>query len=122
MHELVKNTPSLDKLEKSGKSGEVTVQLGCGLTAGVAAAILSHPADTLLSKINQGGGGSGSAMSKLIVLAKETGPVGIWAGLGTRIAMTAFLVGGQFLIYGQIKQALGAPPGVELAKSETTKE
>lgn len=38
--ELVHNTPSLDKLSKSGKGGEVTVQLGCGLGAGVAAAIL----------------------------------------------------------------------------------
>ncbi|PWN22143.1 mitochondrial carrier [Microstroma glucosiphilum] len=121
MHELVGKVPSLDKLGKSGKAGEVTVQLGCGLTAGVAAAILSHPADTLLSKINKGGGGSGSAMSKLITLAKETGPVGIWAGLGTRIAMTAFLVGGQFLIYGQIKQALGAPAGVSITKAEVEK-
>lgn len=121
MHELVGKVPSLDKLGKSGKAGEVTIQLGCGLTAGVAAAILSHPADTLLSKINKGGGGSGSAMSKLVTLAKETGPVGIWAGLGTRIAMTAFLVGGQFLIYGQIKQALGAPAGVSITKAEVEK-
>ena len=87
--------------------GQVGIQLGCGMVAGVAAAVLSHPADTLLSKINRGGGGSGSAMSKLIVLAKETGPVGIWAGLGTRILMTAFLVSGQFLIYGQLAPSNG---------------
>lgn len=65
------------------------------------AAVLSHPADFLLSKINQGGGGKGSAMSKLVKLAKEAGPGGVWSGLGTRIVMTAALVGGQFLIYGE---------------------
>lgn len=81
----------------------------------------SHPADTLLSKINQEGGDKGLAMSRLITLAKEAGLTGVWAGLGTRILMTAALVGGQFLIYGQIKQALGAPPGVSIRK-ETEKE
>ncbi|WFD25182.1 hypothetical protein MNAN1_000148 [Malassezia nana] len=66
-------------LDKAGKVGEVAVQLGCGLTAGVAAAVLSHPADTLLSQINKGGGGSGSAMQKLWALAKAAGPIGLWA-------------------------------------------
>lgn len=89
MHELVSKTPSLAKLGQSGKTGEITVDLGCGLVSGVAAAVLSHPADTLLSKINKGGGGSGSAMSKLVVLAKEAGFAGLWSGLGTRILMTA---------------------------------
>lgn len=60
-------------------------------------------------------------MSKLITLAKEAGPTGVWAGLGTRIAMTAALVGGQFLVYGQCKQALGAPAGVSIA-TETEKK
>lgn len=40
-------------------------------------------------------------MSKLVKLAKEAGPGGVWSGLGTRIVMTAALVGGQFLIYGE---------------------
>lgn len=42
--------------------------------------------------IRAGQGGKGSATSKLIRLAKEAGPVGIWSGLGPRIVMTAFLV------------------------------
>lgn len=102
------------KIASWGKAGEVGVQLGCGVIAGAAAAILSHPADTLLSKINRGGGGEGSALSKLIVLARQTGFTGLWAGLGTRIAMTAVLVSGQFLIYDQAKQAFGAPKGIEI--------
>lgn len=116
MHELVKNTPSLDKLEKSGKSGQITIQLGCGIVAGVAAAVLSHPADTLLSKINKGGGGSGSSLKRLAVLAKETGPIGIWAGLGARTVMTMCLVAGQFLLFQQVSALVGAPQGVEIHK------
>lgn len=38
--EFVQNTTFLDKLSKSGKAGDLTVQLGCGLGAGVVAAIL----------------------------------------------------------------------------------
>lgn len=34
------------------------------------------------------------------------------------IVMTAGLVTGQFLIYGWIKDALNAPPGVEIHKEE----
>ncbi|CAO1614089.1 unnamed protein product [Sympodiomycopsis kandeliae] len=121
MHELVKNTPSLHNFSQSGKVGEVAIDLGCGLTSGVAAAVVSHPADTLLSKINKGGGGSGSAMSKLAVSAKEVGFAGMWAGLGTRIVMTALLISSQFGLYGQFKKAFGAQEGVSIAKVETEK-
>lgn len=120
-HATVDAAVSKEERAKYGKAGEVTVQLGCGMVAGVAAAVLSHPADTLLSKINKGGGGKGSATTKLIRLAGETGPVGIWAGLGTRVVMTAFLVSSQFLLYNQVGQAIGKPPGIEI-RSETEKE
>lgn len=113
-HSFVKTSVSPETLASYGKTGEVTVQLGCGIVAGVAAAVLSHPADTLLSKINKGGGGEGSAMKRLIRLGYEAGPLGIWAGLGTRIAMTAVLVAGQFLIYGQCKDLLKAPKSIEI--------
>merc|ERR1712070_137878 len=46
------------KVSKAGKFG---ISLTSGVIAGVAAAIISHPADTLLSKINKAGaGGEGS--------------------------------------------------------------
>ncbi|KAK0535007.1 mitochondrial phosphate carrier protein [Tilletia horrida] len=120
-HELVEKTMDKKAIEENSKAGEVTIQLGCGLVAGAVAAVLSHPADTLLSKINQGGGGSGGTVSRLVKLAQETGPVRIWAGLGPRILMTAGLVSGQFLLYAQIKTALGAPAGITIAKSSETK-
>lgn len=51
-------------------------------------------------------------MYRLTTLAKEAGFRGLFAGLGPRIVMTAGLVSGQFLVYGAIKDALGAPPGI----------
>lgn len=117
--ELLSDNAWARSVKKKGKAGELGIDLGAGILAGFAAAVLSHPADTLLSKINQGGGGKGGALKKLAVLAKDTGFVGIWAGLGTRMAMTGLLVSGQFLIYGQVKSLLGAPPGVTIAKPET---
>lgn len=114
-HNYVNAHVAKETIKSWGKPGEVVVQLGCGIVAGAAAAVLSHPADTLLSKVNKGGGGSGSVMSKLITLAGQTGFSGLWAGLGTRVAMTAALVSGQFLIYAQTKQAFGAPKGIEIS-------
>merc|ERR1712159_888281 len=55
-------------------SGNLGVSLLSGVIAGVAAAIISHPADTLLSKVNKAGaGGTGSMMSRLSNIASETG-------------------------------------------------
>lgn len=48
--------------------------------------------DTLLSQINKGGGGKGSAFKRLLVLGKEAGVSGMFAGLGPRVVMTAGLV------------------------------
>ncbi|WFD29726.1 hypothetical protein MSPP1_000737 [Malassezia sp. CBS 17886] len=114
-HGWVNRHVSEEQLKAWGKPGLAGIQLGCGTLAGVVAAILSHPADTLLSKINKGDGGTGSSMHRLLVLARETGPIRIWAGLGTRIVMTAFLVSLQFLIYDQTKLAVGAPRSIEIS-------
>lgn len=114
-HNFVNASISKEKQASWGKTGQLTIQLGCGITAGAAAAILSHPADTLLSKINRGNVGEGSPMAKLIRAAKQTSFMGLWAGLGTRIFMTAILVSGQFLIYDQIKEMLGAPKSIEIS-------
>ncbi|ORX39854.1 mitochondrial carrier domain-containing protein [Kockovaella imperatae] len=95
------------------------ITLTSGITAGVAAAILSHPADTLLSQINRGHGPKGSMLYRLGALAKEVGFRGIWSGLGPRMAMTAGLVSSQFVIYGYIKSALGARPGIEIHKENS---
>jgi solute carrier family 25 phosphate transporter 3 len=91
-------------------AGNVTVSLGSGIIAGVAAAIISHPADTLLSKINKkGAGGSGSMMQRLGNIAAETGFVKLCTtGLGARCVMIGTLTAGQFGIFDTVMNALGA--------------
>ncbi len=79
------------------------IDLGSGIIAGFAAAILSQPADTLLSQINKGHGPSGSMVYRLKVLAQQAGVRGLFAGLGPRMVMTAGLVSGQFLLYDAVK-------------------
>jgi solute carrier family 25 phosphate transporter 3 len=101
---------NLSPLKKGG------ISLASGLTAGVAAAVLSQPADTLLSQINKGHGPQGSMVFRLTTLAKQAGFRGLFVGLGPRCIMTAGLVAGQFLLYDQIKHAMGAPPGIEIHK------
>ncbi|KAI9247822.1 mitochondrial carrier domain-containing protein [Sporodiniella umbellata] len=93
------------------------VNLGSGIIAGTVAAIVSQPADTLLSKINKQKGAEGESLtSRLIGMSKALGVKGLFLGLGPRIVMVATLTAGQFAIYGDIKRVLGATAGVEIAK------
>ncbi|KAI8611951.1 mitochondrial carrier family [Chytriomyces sp. MP71] len=80
------------------------VSLGSGVVAGVAAAIISHPADTLLSMVNkEGAGGNGSITSRLFNLARETGLARLALnGLGPRCVMIGVLPGGQFVVFDSV--------------------
>jgi solute carrier family 25 phosphate transporter 3 len=88
----------------------ITVSLGSGVIAGVAAAIISHPADTLLSKVNKAGaGGTGSTFSRLGNIARDIGFVKLaTTGLGPRCVMIGTLTAGQFGIFDSVMNALGA--------------
>ncbi|KAI0688900.1 mitochondrial carrier [Earliella scabrosa] len=119
-HELALRTMSDETKRSLNGPAKFTISLGSGVLAGFAAAILSQPADTLLSQINKGHGPKGSMAHRLIVLARQAGFRGLFAGLGPRMVMTAGLVSGQFLLYGAIKDALGAPPGLEIHKDDTS--
>ncbi|TPX17844.1 uncharacterized protein E0L32_002945 [Thyridium curvatum] len=96
------------------------VELSSGIVAGIAAAVLSHPADTLLSAINKGAGDpKQSATSRMFSLAREFGPKRLLlSGLGPRVLMTCGLVSGQFVIYAQCKALVGAPPSIEIHKEQ----
>jgi len=91
-------------------STNVTVSLGSGVIAGVASAIISHPADTLLSKVNKAGaGGSGSIMSRLANIAAETGILKLCTqGLAARCVMIGTLTAGQFAVFDSVMLAVGA--------------
>jgi solute carrier family 25 phosphate transporter 3 len=61
-------------VKTASEGTKLGVSLTSGVVAGVAAAVISHPADTLLSQINKAGaGGTGSISSRLINLARESG-------------------------------------------------
>jgi len=91
-------------------AGNIGVSLASGVVAGVVAAIISHPADTLLSKINKAGaGGSGSMMSRIGNIAAETGLVTLCTqGLGPRCVMIGTLTAGQFGVFDIVMGMVGA--------------
>merc|ERR1719422_1552993 len=102
---------SLGKSPKEcGVALNTTVSLGSGVIAGVVSAIISHPADTLLSKVNKAGaGGEGSIPSRMINISKETGVVKLCTqGLGARCVMIGTLTALQFGIFDTVMRTLGA--------------
>lgn len=88
----------------------ISISLASGVIAGVAAAIISHPADTLLSKVNKAGaGGDGPMVQRLANIAKEVGFVNLCTvGLLPRCVMIGTLTAGQFGIFDTVMNALGA--------------
>jgi len=96
--------------ENSSKGLNLSISLGSGVIAGVAAAVISHPADTLLSKINKkGAGGTGSTVSRLLTIAKDMGFAKLcMTGLGARCIMIGTLTAGQFGIFDSVMLMVGA--------------
>lgn len=102
---------SMGKTPAECSSGtNVSISLASGVIAGVASAIISHPADTLLSKINKkGAGGEGSMGTRLMNIAREIGFVKLaTVGLAPRCVMIGTLTAGQFGIFDTVMSALGA--------------
>ncbi len=71
-----------------------------GYWAGIFCAIVSHPADTMVSIMNKRGGTVSSIYA-------DIGFKGLWNGLGTRIFMIGTLTGLQWWIYDTFKVACG---------------
>jgi len=96
--------------DKSSPLTNLNISLGSGIIAGVVAAIVSHPADTLLSKINKkGAGGTGGTISRLFNIAKEMGFAKLClTGLGPRCVMIGTLTAGQFGIFDSVMALVGA--------------
>jgi len=96
--------------DKLGPAGVLTVSLGSGVVAGVAAATISQPADGLLSKVNKAGaGGEGSMMVRLGRIAAETGFVKLCTqGLFARWIHVGVITAGQFAVVDACMMAVGA--------------
>ena len=121
VNEIIYRSMGPQRKAKLTSLESTAVELTSGLAAGAAAAVLSHPADTLLSAINKGAGDkSQSAASRMFQLAKEFGPKRLMlTGLGPRVVMTCALVSGQFVIYAKCKELTGAPPSIEIHRERS---
>jgi len=87
-----------------------------GYIAGVFCAVVSHPADTIVSYMNKAKGSSvGDA-------AKALGFNGMWAGLGPRIIMIGTLTALQWFIYDGVKVQLRLPRPPPPAMPESLKQ
>merc|ERR1712094_106435 len=96
--------------DKMSKSGVLTVSLGSGVVAGVAAATISQPADGLLSKVNKkGAGGEGAIFVRLGRIAKEVGFVKLCTqGLFARWIHVGLITAGQFAVVDMCMMSVGA--------------
>ncbi|KAI9806856.1 MAG: hypothetical protein M1833_002513 [Piccolia ochrophora] len=108
-----------------GKLAQTGVSFGGGYLAGILCAIVSHPADVMVSKLNANrkpGEAFGSAMGRIY---QDIGFRGLWNGLPVRIVMIGTLTGLQWLIYDTFKVFMGlpttggAPPPTEKKKTYT---
>lgn len=93
---------------------QLAVSTGCGFIAGVASAVTSHPADTVLSIINAKAKGvkteiANKMPSTVLGILKSLGWKGVWLGLGTRCAMVGTLSAVMFLTYDSAKVIFGLP-------------
>ena len=98
--------------EKSSysKATQLTVTFISGYWSGIFCALVSHPADTMVSKINNMKDVDGVATgtgAKVAKIYKEIGFRGLWNGLGTRILMVGTLTGLQWWIYDTFKTLSG---------------
>lgn len=91
------------------KAAQTGVSFVGGYAAGILCAIVSHPADVMVSKLNayrQPGEGMGAVTSRIY---KDIGFKGLWNGLPVRIVMIGTLTGLQWMIYDYFKVFMGFP-------------
>merc|ERR1712048_155124 len=88
------------------KATQLSITFASGYTAGVLCAIVSHPADTMVSKLNAVKS-EGSTSENIKKIYAEIGFNGLWRGLVTRIIMIGTLTGLQWWIYDTFKTAVG---------------
>mmetsp|Transcript_6309 Transcript_6309/g.9566 ORF Transcript_6309/g.9566 Transcript_6309/m.9566 type:complete len:308 (-) Transcript_6309:87-1010(-) len=108
--EGISKSASID-ISSASEKQKMAIALSSGTIAGVAAAIISHPADTLLSIINKSptAGGTGSTFTRLMNLARESGIKKLClTGLGARCVMIGALTAGQFAIFDATMSMCGA--------------
>lgn len=87
-----------------GKGAQTAVSFTGGYLAGILCAIVSHPADVMVSKLNaerESGEAFGAAIKRIY---GKIGFSGLWNGLPVRIVMIGTLTGLQWMIYGKFRE------------------
>lgn len=102
--------------EQCSKGEQLTVTFAAGYIAGVFCAVVSHPADTVVSKLNNEKGATA------IDVVKKIGFAGLWKGLGPRIIMVGTLTALQWFIYDTVKVILNLPRPPPPAMPESLKK
>ncbi|KAI5275545.1 hypothetical protein E4T47_01557 [Aureobasidium subglaciale] len=95
--------------ESYGTLAQTGVSFLGGYIAGIGCAVVSHPADVMVSKLNsdrKAGEGAGAAVSRIY---SQIGFRGLWSGVGLRIGMIGTLTAFQWLIYDSFKVSVGLP-------------
>lgn len=111
--ELLYETVAPKPRAQCTKNEQLVLTFTAGYIAGVLCAIVSHPADTLVSKLNKE---PGSTIGSII---KDVGFRGIWGGLTLRIFMIGTLTGLQWFVYDGFKvyAKMPRPPPAEMPES-----
>lgn len=92
-----------------GKAAQTGVSFTAGYLAGIFCAVISHPADVMVSKLNANkmpGEAAGTATKRIY---GDIGFRGLWNGLPVRIVMIGTLTGLQWMIYDYFKIFMGFP-------------
>lgn len=92
--------------DQYSKATQLSITFTSGYIAGILCAIVSHPADTMVSKLNYMKS-EGTALENAKKIYADIGFKGLWRGLGTRIIMIGTLTGFQWWIYDSFKTAVG---------------
>jgi solute carrier family 25 phosphate transporter 3 len=88
------------------KSTQLMITFLSGYWAGIFCAIVSHPADTMVSILNKRDSNAPTGQ-QVKEIYSEIGFKGLWNGLGARIIMVGTLTGLQWWIYDSFKVACG---------------
>ena len=100
--------------DQCDKSDRLAVTFIAGYIAGIFCAIVSHPADTIFSKLNNEKG------LDIFEAMRRIGFAGLWKGLVPRILMIGTLTALQWFIYDTVKVLLGLPQPTAISDRRTS--
>ncbi|XP_066581335.1 solute carrier family 25 member 3-like [Prorops nasuta] len=89
--------------EDCSEGQQLAATFAAGYIAGIICAAVSHPADSVISKLGQ------AKSLSIVETTRKLGWYGIWRGLGSRTLMIGTLTGLQWLAYDSFKTLFNVP-------------